>query len=505
MAAINPITEFYTKLGRYPGNNKQWWLARAETDNPDATPAVVAGDFRPDVLDKLFSGNNRAPRGHFVLNAFSKDRSAVSGVTGIPIEETQERPPTVAFFSGRAWFACNSNVYFSQVLTAKHRAGLCYQEADPTAEDISDIIATDGGYVPIPEAGKIIKLLPNAGGMIVFATNGVWNITGTQSGFSALDISVNKVSPIGCRSPMSVVESDTSVFWWSDVGILGMTQQSGMYGPIPGAFEKTNITESTIQTLFNDIPDSVKEEVKAIYDYKANSIIWLYRDSEVGPKQYNRMLILDLSLNAFYPWKISQLVASPRPYVKGLYVSYRLNDINTITTTDISPTTVEYTAVKADDLRFCQIRNTTFVDWKLSDGTGIKYNSYVETGYELFEDAMRKKAITYLFSYMRRTEGVSSGEGLVLDDPSSCFLRVKWDWASSTVSNKWTVPVQIYRQARFIPFDTGAIDTGFPIVVAKNKVRGNGKAIQFRFGTDEPGRNFDLHGWSIAATGSTTP
>ena len=496
MAAIEPITEFFAANARYPGNNKQWWVARAEVD--DADKGIGAGDFLPEILDKLYSGNNRAPRGHYLLNAFYKDRSAVSGVTGIPVEETDERPTSVTFFSGRVWYACNSTVYFSQVLSERYKAGLCYQEADPTSEDISDLIATDGGVVPIPEAGKIVKILPNAGGILVFAINGVWNITGTQSGFSAQDISVNKISPIGCNSPMSVVETDAAVYWWSDVGIMGATQSNGMYGPIPGAFEKTNISEETIQSFYDAIPEDIRREVKGVYDPKANNIYWLYRDEDVSSKQYNRILVFDVALAAFYPWKIGSIDNGPR--LKGITVSNRLNAVDT-SQFDIRPSSLELTALKGENLRICQFRNTTFVDWKGEDDVGVPYYSYVETGYELFNDAMRKKAITYLFTYMRKTESEVTSDELI--DTSSCWMQIKWDWSSGEIAKKWTTPVQIYRLSRFFLPENNEYNTGYPIVVTKNKVRGNGKAIQFRFGTDEPGRDFDLHGWSVAVTGNT--
>jgi hypothetical protein len=521
----DPVSMFYNKFHRYPGNNKQWWVARADTDNTDT--GEKAGDFLPEQLDKLFSGNNRAPRGHYILNAFNKDRSSVSGVSGIPTEVVDERPGTVAFYAGRAWFACNSTVYFSQLLTERYRAGMCYQEADPTSEDISDLIATDGGVIPIPEASKILKLLPNGSGVMVFASNGIWNVTGSNGGFSALDISVNKVSPIGCKCPMSIVETEDSVYWWSDVGIMGMQEKTGMYGPIPGAFDRNNISEQTIQSFYNDIPEESKREAKGIFDAKNNRIMWLYNDGDMDTTQYNSVLIFDLSLAAFYPWKFSS--STEFPTLKGLFLGERINitdEIETITvdgetlvadsevvqTTNQRvnnyPTNVEYVAARTGRLHFCQVRNTNFADWETFDGTGLSYNSYVETGYELFNDAMRKKNITYVYTYLRRTENEWStvdGEP-ELDDPSSCMLTVKWDWANSPVGNKWTTPVQVYRPGRFIPMSgSGVYDTGFPIVVTKSKVRGNGKALQFRYGTDELGRNFDLHGWSIAVTGNTTP
>jgi hypothetical protein len=446
----------------------------------------------PEVLQKLYMGNLRAPRGHYILNAFNKDRAAVSGVTGIPAVVTNDRPASVAFFSGRSWFGCGSIVYFSQILTDKSKAGLCYMESDPTSENISDPLATDGGVVPIPEAYKIIRLVPHGGSILVFARNGVWAITGTASGFSALDISVNKVSPVGCRSAMSVVETDDAVFWWSDVGIMGATQDKGQYTAI-ASFSKTNISEQTVQSYYNAIPDTSRVDVKAVFDPKSNCIYWLYREDATATN-YDKVLILDLALGAFYPWKFSASAYK----IKGIYLGNR-NNTYTIPT-DIEPSQIEYVTTSGTNLRVSQARSGQFADWYTIDNVGVGYDSYMEAGYELFEDAMRKKNITYLFAYLTRTETeIIDGEP---NYPSDCQLTVKWEWASSQGSNKWTTPVQLYRQGRTL-FDTA--DTGFSMVVTKNKVRGNGKAIQFRFGTSAVGKNFDLVGWSIAVSGNPIP
>jgi hypothetical protein len=490
--ATNPIDAYFTETGRYPANNQQWWLARADVADP-GPPVVEIGDFLPNLLSKLFPGNMRAPRGHFILEAFNKDRSETSGIANIPAEQIVERPPTVTFFSGRVWFACKSIVYFSQILTDKHKAGLCYMEADPTSENISDPIATDGGTIEIPEANGIIRIAPHAGGVLVFASNGVWYITGTSAGFSALDISVNKVSPIGTNAPLSVVETDNAVYWWSHQGIMGATQSMGQYGPIPGKFESLNISQTSIQGFYNDIDETVMPEVKGVFDAKANTIYWLYRDvDDTVAFQYNRVLSYDLTLQAFVPWKFS--LSATSPYVKGFYISDKRNTYTI--TTDIRPSNVEYIVNDGGDFRIGQVRSGQFVDWYSKDLTGIEYDSYVEAGYELMEDAMRKKNITYIFTYLTRTEDDAG------NNESSCKMRIKFDWANGSQSNKWTPEVQIYRRSQPL-FNTG--DTGFGMVVSKNKVRGNGKAIQFRFGTSEAGKNFDLNGWSIAISGNITP
>jgi hypothetical protein len=329
--------------------------------------------------------------------------------------------------------------------------------------------------------------------MLVFARNGVWAVTGTASGFTALDISVNKISPIGCRSPQSVVETEKAVFWWSDVGIMGVSQTtSNSYIPV---FEKMNVTETTIQAFYNSILDTVKEEVKGVFDPKSNCILWLYRDGDVVSTQYNRILILDMTLEAFYPWKFSHVTSGP--YVKGFYSSNR-NNVYTIPT-DIEPSTVEYITTKGTNFRISQVRSGSFVDFKTYNGTGVTYDSYLETGYELFEDAMRNKNITYLFTYLTRTETAEVAG--VPDYPSACNLRVKLDWASSNISNKWTNPVSVYRPK--LIFDSP--DTGFGMVITKNKIRGNGKSLQFRFEISDAGKNFDINGWAIAVSGSPIP
>src|SRR6478735_2677405 len=162
---INPINQYKNKTGHYPGNNKQWWVARADADEENG---VKQGDFKPEVLQKLFMGNNRAPQGHYLLYAFDKDRTKVSGIADLPKETVTERPASCAFFGGRVFWGVNSTVYYSQLLTGRQKAGLCYQVADPTAENLSDLVATDGGVIPIPEISQIVRLVTHDASVLVF-------------------------------------------------------------------------------------------------------------------------------------------------------------------------------------------------------------------------------------------------------------------------------------------------------------------------------------------------
>ncbi len=500
-AASTPIIAYEAAVGRYPGNNKQWWVSKDPT----------TGAFDPALLKKNYFGTTRAPRGHFVVNAFNIDRSAVSGIAGIPSETISTRPNCNVFAQGRAWWGHSSTLYFSQLLTDKGKAGSCYMEADPTSEDISDLIATDGGVIPIPEMAKVIRLMSVGSGVVAFATNGVWYVSGGQGGFSALDYSVSKISPIGTESPNSIIDVEGQIYWWSKIGIMAMAEKQGMFGSVDGVFTKTNITEQTIQTFYNDIDEDVRTRVKAVYDPLTNCIQWLYQEGITGrPYCYNKILNLDLTLQAFYPWTISR-EEDVFPDIIGVTTTPIYAGYKGAFNTTVKNTFIKYPVITvyADSylLSFAEFNNLNFADWATTDGQGLPFTSFVETGYEILEDALRKKQAPWVQVYFKRTE---EGYNLVGDDyeltrPSSCMFQVKWDWSSSQISNKYSTKREAYRIIRMPNFDETDLvfDSGFPIVTTKHKVRGSGKSIQFRFENEDIGTDFDLLGWAVSFSGNT--
>ncbi len=544
--AQTPITNYFTETSRYPGNNKQWWVAKDNT----------TGDFDPELLTKFNFGSGRAPRGHFILDAFNKDRSAMSGILGLPVETTNSRPVSVAFFSGRVWYLADQ-VYYSQILDNKAKAGLCYQEADPTSEDFSDLVASDGGSIPIPEMAKGVRLLPAAGGILVFATNGIWFISGTAGGFSAVDISSTRVSPIGTSNPNTIVDSKDGIFWWGKVGIQKLVVESGAGGT---SFDNNTVSEETIQGFYNDISSESKRWAKGVYDPATNTIQWLFNSVDTERYKFNRILNLDLTLGSFYPWTI----AGDGPSIMGVFITPELNEVNSPYETSIRDNYIKYlVALPQGGLHYFTFgffKNYRFADWPTWESPGFEYLSYLESGYELLDDAMRKKELNYVFCYFRKTEEnysqgvlmnetvleainlylsqvnpsrlggntlpirdfnqaivvtsnvylgnyVPDGLDYTVGNPSSCLLQIKWDWASGSNSGKWTTAVEAYRHQRLPAVDITdlSFNTGFPVVISRNKIRGHGKALQFRFESNGSGNDFDLLGWSVPISGNTNP
>jgi hypothetical protein len=523
------ITRYKTVIGKYPGNNKQWILGKMAVESD----GYKIGDFNPTLLNKAHVGNGRAPRGHFIVDAFKVDRSAVSGVAGLTADIKTYRPTSCAFFSGRVWWFSSNGVYFSQVLVDKSKAGQCFQEADPTAEDINELIATDGGYIPLPSADEIVRGLEIGNSVMAFARNGVWAISGSDKGFSATEYQLTQITTIGTDAPFSVVAAADSIFWWSKVGIQQITQASGQFGPIPGAYSSKNITTDTIDTRFKEVDARSRQFVKGVYDPATNTLHYVYRTSELTRDYgYNRFMNLDLGIGAFYPWS---LTVGSYPYICGVFLTPDLNFLsngsdvlasgnNVVNslgdqvvsgTTELSarPSFLHFISAvpSAGVYRFTigAFSNDQFVDWESYDGTGIVYNSFVESGYEILEDAFRKKQVLYLSVFFRQTEEnyVDMGGGdYDVDKPSSCYMTVKWDWATSGNTGKWSQKRQVYRHRRTpIVNDLDlTFNTGTKVVFTKNKVRGTGRAIQFRFETNERGKNFDLLGWQAGYQGATS-
>ena len=66
---VNDIDQFFKDKGRYPANNLQWYIGKSSS-----------GEYNTEKLLQNYFGNTPAPKGHFILDYFDRDRSTVSGI-----------------------------------------------------------------------------------------------------------------------------------------------------------------------------------------------------------------------------------------------------------------------------------------------------------------------------------------------------------------------------------------------------------------------------------------
>ena len=252
----------------YPSNSDVWWMFKDGFDN-----------YNYAWFDKIKRGNTPAPKGHYTFSAWNIDRNSI--VTGIENETSgSERPRTTAFFAGRAWFAgvqsqgYGSRVYYSQTVKSPLYFGTCHQLNDPTNQYLFSLLATDGGTIDIIDCGLIINLVPFQNMLMVFATNGIWAITGNQGiGFTPTDFAVKKLSSVPALSNQSFVDVDGVPIWWNNDGIYTVQVAS----PQLGTVEVVSMTEKTIRTFYNDIPTENKQYVQRPYNPLIRQAQMVYR------------------------------------------------------------------------------------------------------------------------------------------------------------------------------------------------------------------------------------
>jgi hypothetical protein len=536
------IDRTYTVLGKYPSNADTWTLGKI--GNPSS------GDYEkydPDTLKKNSQSNFQTAQGSYVIDAFSRgtSRSTLSGIVGLPTDYENGSISTVASYAGRLFYSgINSSVtnsdakspnysgyiFFTSVITGDDKLGTCYQEADPTDPNINDLVDSDGGTIQIPEATQIIKIVSSQASLLVFADNGVWEVYGDTGGFIATSFQTSKVSTNGVKNPKSIVNVNGNFLYWSKAGIYLLTPDSAS-----GRFKAESVSLTTIQSLFLDIPTVGKNFCRGFYDEKENRVRWLYNDSDTYTtanyiNKYNKELVLDLTLQAFYINEFSSLAANS-PYIAD-YVEipgYAVSSEDTnvivgtdeviVTSADKVIITQDVVASRSTQFSFLTMTGTSFTvskylnksftDWEVAgSGTGADYSSYLVTGYELFGDIMRNKQVPYIFFYFKRTEDgyELDGSNLELTNQSSCLVQAQWNWADSANSGKWGNQFQAYRLLRnYIPTGAGdPFDYGDAVIVTKNKLRGSGKCLSLKIQSSS-GKDMQILGWGVPATAVNKP
>ena len=491
---IQWVSHYKTYQGKYPSNSEIWWIFKD-----------INGEYNPQSGPPKFPPTNTpAPKGHYQLKAFYQDRSSVSGITGIPVVTSgYQRPSTVAFFSGRVFYAgvqsegFGSNIYFTRIVEKESHYGQCYQDNDPTDENQSDLLPSDGGIIRISEIGAVLRLIPIQNSIIVFASNGVWAIQGSEGvGFSAVDYSVRKLSSVESLAKSSFVMVDGSPLWWN-----GHSINAVQIDPQLGNLSVVSISDDTIKSFFASIPATSKKYVKGAYNPFTRQVQWLYRSTApTSPSQrteFDRILCLNTQTGAFFPWSIDtsthKLLAIG--VTKGSGVSREIENVEdesgNVVTNSVGDNVTNTFIVSAQvvpsfryitmteisgnsyNMTFSQERDPAYKDW-----TDTDYTSYFITGYKVHGEAIKKFQTNWMIVYSE-TEATSS-----------CYLRAVWDFANSALSNRYTNAQQIYNSKDYYGFLTRRL-----------KIRGHGKAVQLRFDS-ESGKPFNIVGWATFETGN---
>lgn len=556
----------YGGYGAYPSNvDRMSW-------GEDSGPLVVSRGVRVWAYDGVVAvaanREDRAPRGHYIIDPFSQDRATASGIAGVPTSTAiYTRPTTIAFHGGRAWYAgiasktIGSWVLFSQVGEGSSKFSNCFQAGDPHSGN-GDILDSDGGVIPINEAGTILKLAVMKDLIVVICDNGVWQI-GSDGGFKATGYSVNKVTNFGCVGADTVVEVGDKLMYWSDAGIILLQLNDSQ---VTLQVAATSVTDLNIATFYQNINAISRKFAKGIYHQDAKLIYWGYYNGTPDGTTYmgkkNAFLIFDTRLQAWYPfsiddnlsgsndaWFVDMVVSSPISRGEDITVDVVTDDDVDTVIADGEQVTVSLQTLQSHgrvlklfayktfdgsfhylsvaDFETSEYRPDRYRDWFKVDQIGLDYPVYVETQWE--EDGVgadKRMGTHYATVFCKKTEAglqLSIIDEFVNEDdeiefvygdaevanPGSVLMQSRWDFSDIAASGKWSAYQQVYRHLLNVPaveaeFNTplDGYDTGSALVITKNKIRGRGRALKLRFKA-EPDKDMRIVGWAITNVGNT--
>lgn len=488
----NSLAKWDTARTDMPSNSDVSWYFKNTNDT---------FDFKNKVLDKVL-GNSPATKGHFIYNLYNMDRSTnISGAQDDVIE--LNRVSTVAFFAGRVFYSGlktpkrGSQIYFTQVIESSSQYGKCHQINDPTSEQLSDALPTDGGVIDLLEAGTVLRMFPLLNTLLVFATNGIWAITGSQGlGFTAVDFSVIRVSAVPNVNANSFVDVEGIPYWWNFDGIYRLNPQQNQ-------FEAASLTKETIQSFYNDIPIDSKVSARGFYDPVNKRVSWLYKSDLATSFEdryvFDKVLNLNLVTGAFFPWTVSKenvkihsavnisslgSVASEEPVEdSGIQVTDSGEDVVVFlaTTTTGSFTTkylVSYEENGLHKITFAGVLNDNRVDWEDYDDEGEDFESFFDAGYVVRGQGIRKFQSNYLQVFADA------------EASSSFRIRGMWNFAISGDSGKWGTSQTFYVN-----------ETNFNRKPIRIKLRGRGIVLQYRI-YNNANYPCTIFGWSAFDTGN---
>ena len=354
----------------------------------------------------------------------------------------------------------------------------------------------------------------------MFAENGVWQISGVDNVFRATEYSISRITQIGLNNASTFVSVEGVPMWWSKHGIHTVS-----FDQVSGRGQEQNLTIPTIQKFFDKIDGNAKDRCIASYDATNKRVHWFYPNNGEGVfNKKNRVLTLDISIQAFYPWEVSDSTSNTdyiigSEYIQGFGSDFVNFDVFTSNGDDVLTAGGDDVVVnklsqlsKADSsvalmifeastskMTFGFFQGTEFLDWG-----NANYSSYAEAGYDFLGDLVLKKNAPYIQVYLRPTETGFAGSDELGYTPvreSSLLVSSYWDFRNNTSST----PQQAYR-LKYVPVvNESALNTwDYPenVVTTRLKMRGHGRSMRLRF-ESEQGKDFVLLGFVIISAANT--
>lgn len=534
---IHPIDDYHTNAKELPASSDNINSVLYPNNQNDSNRTADRFHWRD--LQANPQGSSVAPQGHYIIDALDRgaDRGRVFladleekgssrlSNTKLNFELTNGGATAVAEYAGRIWFAGFSEDSAGSTLplankilygqTSDDNLLSCYQEADPTSKNDSDLVDTDGGWVNIDGIDEVVKLVATDTSLVVFATNGVWVIAGLDGNtFTPTASLVAKITDKGAVNSQNIIQVDSDIFFWSQDGLYHLMSEGF------ATFKLQPMTKSTINEFVLGLEREDFLGMSGAYDERTDRLMWIVDAAGSAPER--RELVYHLAFQAFTvntyyrgtdattAKEILSVVRTPQflpidrtaNIVAGIYnvTAGGNNVVANVMAQEGSNSRVLYTTIitksDGDYLAFASPVRDDFRDWGLVDAPAHLVTGYVSGG-----DTSREKQVPRLTTHFNRTETQATETGVLHE--SSCLVQSQWGWTNSAFAGKWGPSFQAYRLPRPQIRGIGEeIAEGIQVVTSQNKLRGRGKVVSLLFSTEE-GKDCQILGWSMIAAANS--
>lgn len=438
---------------RYPTPAVLYGACRSDTA---ADPSAV-GAFDGWKPAKISFGSTIPPFGKFivpvhgfgigaVMNLVADEENGERITASNEILTVKTRPTSCALHNGHAFYGgktydgqnavmisrlINSDI---TALSGQNAIEQCYQAADPSSEEINDLVATDGLVLRPAGIGEIIRMTEFGRGVVVFSDNKVGYITGNaqNSGFTATNFKLVPVDDEPLTSPQSVVIAEGILFYFTAKGI--MVGQRDEFGSI----QVQSITDETIKSVYDGFPLNGLMRAQGVYIESERRIYWTIPDVGNTDGSFSgdavTVLVYSFDINGFWHYTISSDTGGEHPRLL-FPLQARTKEIDTVqqTVALVNPNvgvttvggelltsevevvvesqpTISFATVRGAVgdpylVEYCRLSGDTFYDWAYLGGTGtipsegINYTSFIEFAYVYGEAKVGNLGATYLHSF----------------------------------------------------------------------------------------------------------
>jgi hypothetical protein len=379
----------------------------------------------------------------------------------------------------------------------------------------ADLKADDGAWIYAGDLGAIKRIIPYRTGLLIFTDENIWYLNAPSGYFNPYDFTFDKISDTRVSGKDSFILIDNKLFFWAE---------SGMYLIYPdentGLPKLQNISENKIQKWYESLLPEGRRQSIGVYNKTQNECRWLYQRAaqdfaNLDKQKYFDELILSLDTGSFTLNKYErnddtfimdfvpdnaveesfenasvtvggvEVVAGGVPVYAEFLATFRY--------------TSEYKYVIRDggtQARLAALKDNNFVDFLGSVGfpNGVDAKAYIKSGWFTFQDTQRKKTPNWLTVTCQATESGYDVDQDVLLTPSSCMASAYWDYANDDYSAKVHGPYETYRLNRLYFPNTNEWEYGQDFITTKNKIRGRGRTLQFKYETS-PSKDCRLYSW----------